>query len=225
VLPEYEGIGDLKFEVQIRTVLQHAWAELAHDRSFKFGTALPSKIQRKLNLYSGLLEIVDGAFDEIAKEVDEYRLSLAKKSTQQISEAEINSISVARFITDLSADLNLEFQDNINEKVLTELSQFGLKNIGDLQALATKDFNRAYSVHGRVARTSIGLLRDLMMYNDLDKYFGLGRNFGGISQLTVTFLESKYSHQAVERWLEKLEIDVLDRPKPRASKRASNQPA
>ncbi|HEV7879737.1 RelA/SpoT domain-containing protein [Bradyrhizobium sp.] len=55
-LPEYEGIGTLKFEVQIRTVLQHAWAELAHDRSFKFGVALPTKIQRKLNLYSGMLK-------------------------------------------------------------------------------------------------------------------------------------------------------------------------
>jgi putative GTP pyrophosphokinase len=41
-LPEYESLGDLKFEIQVRTVLQHAWAELAHDRSFKFGTALPS---------------------------------------------------------------------------------------------------------------------------------------------------------------------------------------
>ncbi|MGA8612967.1 MAG: RelA/SpoT domain-containing protein [Xanthobacteraceae bacterium] len=54
-LPEYEAIGSLKFEVQVRTVLQHAWAELAHDRSFKFGAALPTKIQRKLNLYSGML--------------------------------------------------------------------------------------------------------------------------------------------------------------------------
>ena len=52
-LPEYESLGPLKFEIQVRTVLQHAWAELAHDRSFKFGTALPGKIQRKLNLYSG----------------------------------------------------------------------------------------------------------------------------------------------------------------------------
>src|ERR1700722_6249898 len=53
-LPEYEALGPLNFEIQIRTVLQHAWAELAHDRSFKFGTKLPTKIQRKLNLYSGM---------------------------------------------------------------------------------------------------------------------------------------------------------------------------
>src|SRR5262249_23720633 len=60
-LPENESIGELKFEVQVRTVLQHAWAELAHDRSFKFGAVLPQKIARKLNLHSGLLEIVDSA--------------------------------------------------------------------------------------------------------------------------------------------------------------------
>ena len=39
-LPEYEMLGQLKFEIQVRTVLQHAWAELAHDRSFKFGPGL-----------------------------------------------------------------------------------------------------------------------------------------------------------------------------------------
>ena len=30
-LPEYAHLVGLKFEVQLRTVLQHAWAELAHD--------------------------------------------------------------------------------------------------------------------------------------------------------------------------------------------------
>jgi len=41
---EYKGIADLKFEFQIRTVLQHAWAELAHDRNYKFSGKLPTKL-------------------------------------------------------------------------------------------------------------------------------------------------------------------------------------
>lgn len=39
-LLEYEALSELKFEIQVRTVLQHAWAELAHDRSFKLGSGL-----------------------------------------------------------------------------------------------------------------------------------------------------------------------------------------
>ena len=76
-LREYEALSELIFEVQVRTVLQHAWAELAHDRSFKFGPGLPTTIQRKLNLYSGMLEIVDGAFDEIARDVEAYKSEVA----------------------------------------------------------------------------------------------------------------------------------------------------
>jgi putative GTP pyrophosphokinase len=52
-LLEYRDFRAFKFEIQVRTVLQHAWAELAHDRSFKFSPGLPQGIQRKFNLYSG----------------------------------------------------------------------------------------------------------------------------------------------------------------------------
>ncbi|MFT8597727.1 GTP pyrophosphokinase, partial [Acetobacter orientalis] len=68
--PEYKGLVNLKFELQIRTVLQHAWAELAHDRTYKFNSGLPSDISRKINLYAGLLEIADLGFNEIINDIN-----------------------------------------------------------------------------------------------------------------------------------------------------------
>jgi putative GTP pyrophosphokinase len=202
-LPEYEGIGYLKFEIQVRTVLQHAWAELAHDRSFKFGVALPRKIQRKLNLYSGMLEVVDGAFDEIAKEIDEYKSSLENKSIVQISATEINSISLARFVSELSLELGIEVEDNTDQKLFNELKKYGLNSIGDLEALATPQFKKAYQQTTK-SSTSFGLLRSLMMYNDLDKYFGLGRNFDRMSSEMADFLETKYQSEKLRACLKRL---------------------
>jgi ppGpp synthetase/RelA/SpoT-type nucleotidyltranferase len=43
-LPEYMHLANLKFEIQLRTVLQHAWAELAHDRNYNFSGKLPRPI-------------------------------------------------------------------------------------------------------------------------------------------------------------------------------------
>lgn len=207
-LPEYAELGDLKFEIQLRTVLQHAWAELAHDRSFKFGAALPSKIQRKMNLYSGMLELVDAAFDEIAGEIDDYKHSIEKKTTSQIFESEIDSISLSRFVSDLSKQLKIPYQDNTDEKILLELREFGLRKIGDIEALVTAEFREAISAT-KERTTSYGLLRDLMMFQDLDRYFGLGRKFSGIGDSTIKFLEVKYPKKKIESWLDKLQIQIL----------------
>nr|MZG82510.1 GTP pyrophosphokinase [Photobacterium lucens] len=75
-LPEYLELGELKFEVQVRTILQHAWAELAHDSSYKFSGTLPPEIERKLYLYAGMLEIADKGFDEISAQIDSYKKSV-----------------------------------------------------------------------------------------------------------------------------------------------------
>lgn len=63
-LVAYEGMS---FEVQIRTVLQHAWAEFEHDIRYKQGTNPPSpQMDRLFTLAAGLIELADQQFDEIA---------------------------------------------------------------------------------------------------------------------------------------------------------------
>ncbi|MDO4685125.1 MAG: GTP pyrophosphokinase family protein [Corynebacterium sp.] len=63
-LSAYEGMS---FEVQVRTVLQHAWAEFEHDIRYK-GTdiSLDPRIDRAFTLAAGLIELADQQFDQIA---------------------------------------------------------------------------------------------------------------------------------------------------------------
>ncbi|QPK78479.1 GTP pyrophosphokinase family protein [Corynebacterium lizhenjunii] len=57
----------LIFEVQIRTVLQHAWAEFEHDLRYKQGSKPPSpQVDRLFTLAAGLIELADQQFDDIA---------------------------------------------------------------------------------------------------------------------------------------------------------------
>lgn len=46
-LPEYKKFEGKKFEIQIRTLLQHVWAEVEHDRSYKFSGVLPNHLKRR----------------------------------------------------------------------------------------------------------------------------------------------------------------------------------
>lgn len=56
-----------QFEVQVRTVLQHAWAEFEHDVRYKQGSQpLDPQVDRAFTLAAGLIELADQQFDQIA---------------------------------------------------------------------------------------------------------------------------------------------------------------
>ena len=69
-----EGLEDhvgQVFEVQIRTVLQHAWAEFEHDIRYKRAAEkLDPQVDRAFTLAAGLIELADQQFDQIAAVAD-----------------------------------------------------------------------------------------------------------------------------------------------------------
>lgn len=61
----YQGIY---FEVQVRSILQHAWASIEHDRGYKPASGLPADQKRDFARIAGLLEIADQEFDRVSRE-------------------------------------------------------------------------------------------------------------------------------------------------------------
>ncbi|HEV7879736.1 hypothetical protein [Bradyrhizobium sp.] len=112
----------------------------------------------------------------------------------------------------MSSELGVAIEDNTNAQFLDELKQFGLKKIGDIEALVTEEFKTAYK-ESYVASTSIGLVRSLMMYDDISKYFGLGQKFHGMGPDMMHFLELKYKKSEIMEWLDKLGISLLNAPR------------
>lgn len=64
-LVENKRFVDLKVEVQVRTVLQHAWADLDWRIRYKSAVEIPKEIRRKLFRVSALLEAADETFSEV----------------------------------------------------------------------------------------------------------------------------------------------------------------
>lgn len=70
-LTPYEG---LLFEIQVRTVLQHAWAEFEHDIRYKASAHKSDpRIDRAFALAAGLIELADQQFDQVAQIMEESR--------------------------------------------------------------------------------------------------------------------------------------------------------
>ncbi|MFE6593791.1 GTP pyrophosphokinase family protein [Streptomyces sp. NPDC057781] len=81
-LPEYAKFSDLVAEVQVRTILQHAWAEIEHDIQYKATYALPIEIKRRFMALAGLIEIADREFQAI-EEKDRELIQTARSSVAQ----------------------------------------------------------------------------------------------------------------------------------------------
>jgi len=70
----YDGIINLKCEIQVRTVLQDAWALISHHLVYKEESLIPARVKRDLNNVASLLEIAQGIFDSV-REKREYYIS------------------------------------------------------------------------------------------------------------------------------------------------------
>ncbi|MBX3193198.1 MAG: hypothetical protein KF819_39810 [Labilithrix sp.] len=68
-----------RFEVQVRTVLDHAWAEIEHDLGYKATEEIPLAVRRRLSRLAGLLELADQEFGAIRTDLEGYARALPER--------------------------------------------------------------------------------------------------------------------------------------------------
>jgi len=97
-LPEYRSFENLAFELQVRSLLQHTWAEIEHDLGYKSGVEVPSLIRRRFSLVAGLLEIADREFRGIRDTLSQYEMKISRQMIDPEAEIELDRVSFAAFV-------------------------------------------------------------------------------------------------------------------------------
>ena len=111
---EYADYKDIVFELQIRTTLQHSWAEIEHGLGYKSQYEIPKDIRRRLTRLSASLELLDEEFVHIAREVDEYNKGIIH--IEKVLRTDINYNSLVQYvntsprINSILEKLHTEFQ-------------------------------------------------------------------------------------------------------------------
>ncbi|MFJ7112227.1 GTP pyrophosphokinase family protein [Streptomyces albogriseolus] len=65
--PRYDHLKDLRFEVQVRTILMDAWANTSHYLSYKNEDSVPQDLLKDFAALSGLLFVADRQFEGLYK--------------------------------------------------------------------------------------------------------------------------------------------------------------
>lgn len=146
-LAEYRLFTSAVFELQTRSILQHAWAEIEHDLGYKSKREVPRHIRRKFSRLAGLLELADSEFNAISAELMEYEAKLPDSIDSHPNSVQIDRRSLLTYATNspMVQQLDKEIAEvgnwNLvqNEELIgghtTALLDAGLDTIGKLDAL------------------------------------------------------------------------------------------
>ena len=149
-------LNRLRFEIQIRSVLQHAWASMYHDIGYKSAVEIPVEYKRNMTRLAGMLELADEQFCHIRKEINAFRRMVQSQvANGNFDEVPLSADTFRSFLemmpfkhlADKIAAINQGevYEDNLMPycKVLLDMN---MKTIGDVIKMRSENSESAYQL-------------------------------------------------------------------------------
>jgi len=144
--PEY---FDLVFEVQARTLNQHAWSNTAHSLAYKQETDIPGTVKRKIYRLLSLYEIADDEFSSVnialGEGPDNFAYKLLRKleaKTYSYARVDFDRSFALKNIKILLGFLNKDQKQNLDEK----LDEFLSENHDQFKHIFDENRSRYYEI-------------------------------------------------------------------------------
>jgi len=130
----YDDLKALTCEIQVRTVVQDAWAIIQHHMVYKRESQAPPQVQRKLNSLAGLFETADDQFERIRQERETYLAEVRESAAQPVAflENELNLDTFREYLKGSFPERGAEAWEGQSRLVLDGLIAAGFKTLRDV---------------------------------------------------------------------------------------------
>ena len=194
--PELPQLNQMHFELQMRSTLQHVWANMYHYIGYKSDVEIPIEYQRNMSRLAGILELADEQFNRIRKDVNNYRRNVQSMvASGNFDEVPLNGDTFRSF-------LKLKpFMPYYNVLLHMEM-----KTIGDIVRMINENKESAYQLALlQLAGTGLDIvaysvaLQNLCIVTILKKGYG---EAGLVRLFDALYGENEYHKQRAKRIVE-----------------------
>ena len=201
-----------RFEVQMRTLLQHAWANMNHDTGSKSGVEIPIRYRRSMSRLAGMLELVDEEFSKMRTELTDYRRQVqALVASGNLDEVPLDGDTFRSYLElkpflalnrRIAAVNQAEIQDVPLMPYLVVLKGLGFKKLGDINRLIKEYGDAAYQIATyQIGLTDLDIISSSLAPQDLCIAYIL-KSGGGKAGVRMMFDALGGTHEANEAMAE-----------------------
>jgi len=148
--------GGPRFELQMRTALQHVWSTIEHDTGYKGDVKVPDVYLRQFNRLAGMMELIDDEFSRLRTVLTDYR----RQTLALVKSGRLDDVPLSR--DTFRSFLELHPFDRLNKRIaavnqaeiwpvsmmayLPVLESFGLETLGGVQRFIDENSDDAYQL-------------------------------------------------------------------------------
>jgi len=191
-LKEYKRFSGMKAEIQVRSVLQHAWAEIEHDLGYKIREAIPRDYIRGFARLASLLELADVEFVRLRDGLARYDEEVGQLIDEHPQSVPLDQSSLQSYIrqSDMVKELDARVAHLLNaaeadysslhvDHLLRGAHRLGINTVGELDGVVAKFGEQGVALAGEYIR--------IRSRRPLDMPAPRGRAGGGIALAYLIF--------------------------------------
>ena len=143
---EYKKFAGIRYEIQVTSVLRHAWSEIEHEW-YDLKSAYPKAIKRRFYRIAALLELAESEFQDIRKQRTDYERSVSVRVEARVPDLPVDAVSLKPFIEQepivseidkslasiLGLDLTAELSDRVVEARAKAVNAVGIRKLQQLR--------------------------------------------------------------------------------------------